>query len=315
MADDLTPGKGRRPGGAVPPAADPDAAGHAAAPHMPPLASDRYPDNLLDKRTVDDMDGGGQGASRWAERMPVLSEDQKAEAEASIDAGLERVARVHRILNLEGHHDMSLGHLSWRDPLGRGLWLKRARLGIEEVTADDFILIDFDGRVLVGCAVHRHLEWPIHTELMKRRPDIVAVGHTHPRYATLFSCTRETLRPLTNEGVWFEKPPPFFTETSDLVDTVALGRAHAQAMEGHDAIFLRNHGVSFVGRSIQELCLTGIFLEKACRAQIELAQSGLPYSWPEPEEVARKRANIYPPRARDNFFAYYDRLLTRIEQG
>ncbi|MEQ9813813.1 MAG: class II aldolase/adducin family protein [Azospirillaceae bacterium] len=247
--------------------------------------------------------------------MPVLSEEQQAEAEASIDAGLDLVARVHRILNLEGHHDMSLGHLSWRDPLGRGLWLKRARLGIEEVTADDFILIDFDGRVLVGCAVHRHLEWPIHTELMKRRPEIVAVAHTHPRYATLFSCTREPLRPLTNEGVWFEKPPPFFTETSDLVDTVALGRAHAAAMDGHDALFLRNHGVSFVGRSIQELCLTGIFLEKACRAQITLAQSGLPYSWPEAEEVARKRANIYPPRARDNFFGYYDRLLTRIEQG
>ncbi len=53
--------------------------------------------------------------------------------EESIDAVLYDVARAHRILELEGHGDMSMGHLSYRDPFGRGLWLKRGNLALAEV--------------------------------------------------------------------------------------------------------------------------------------------------------------------------------------
>ena len=48
----------------------------------------------------------------------------------SIANALDDVARGHRILELEGHGDMSMGHLSYRDPFGRGLWLKRGNLAL-----------------------------------------------------------------------------------------------------------------------------------------------------------------------------------------
>ena len=83
---------------------------------------------------------------------------------------------------------MSLGHLSMRDPLGRGLWLKRGNIGLEEVTEADFILIGFDGNVLEGDGI-RHLEWPIHAEILADRPEINVVAHTHPFHATLLSAT------------------------------------------------------------------------------------------------------------------------------
>lgn len=226
-----------------------------------------------------------------------------------IATGLRTLALGHRILHSEHHADMTLGHLSWRDPFGRGIWLKRAQIGLDEVTETDFMLLDFDGAVIAGEG-ELHLEWPIHTELMKHRPEIHAVAHTHPKHATLFSCTESVLRPLTNEGVWFDIPPGRFVATSDLIDTVALGAGHAEAMGEADAVFLRNHGVSFVGRSIQELCLVGIFLEKACRAQLTLAQSGLSFAWPSCGEVRRKKANIYTPNAIANFWDYYVRKVT-----
>ena len=40
--------------------------------------------------------------------------------QSEIVSTLEDLARSHRILDIEGHNDMSLGHLSWRDPNGRG---------------------------------------------------------------------------------------------------------------------------------------------------------------------------------------------------
>jgi len=226
-----------------------------------------------------------------------------------VATGLRSLALGHRILHREGHGDMTLGHLSWRDPFGRGIWLKRAMIGLNEVTENDFLLLDFDGSVIDGDG-EVHLEWPIHTELMKHRPEIHAVAHTHPVHATIFSCTEQILRPLTNEGVWFDIPPGRFTATCDLIDTVSFGAGHAEAMGEADAVFLRNHGASFVGRSIQELCLVGIFLEKACRVQLALAQSGLEFAWPSCGEVRRKKANIYRPSAIANFWDYYVRQLS-----
>ena len=68
-----------------------------------------------------------------------------------------------------------------------------------------------------------------------------------------------------------------------------------------------------VGRSVKEMTLCAIFLDKACRAQLRLAQSGLAHSHPEPGEMDKKRKNIYPRRAIDNFWDYYNRRLDRLE--
>ena len=53
------------------------------------------------------------------------------------------VAKSCRILEMEGHGDLSLGHLSLRDPEGRGFWMKRNRIGLGEVLGpEDLVLID-----------------------------------------------------------------------------------------------------------------------------------------------------------------------------
>jgi L-fuculose-phosphate aldolase len=225
---------------------------------------------------------------------------------------LRDLARAHRILDLEGHNDMSLGHLSMRDPLGRGLWLKRGNIGLEEVTEADFILIGYDGNVLEGDGI-RHLEWPVHAEVLADRPEINVVAHTHPFHATLLSATEVEIGPYTNEGVWFEDGVKHFKLTSDLVNTPALGRELAAALGGSDAVLLKNHGVAFVGQTVKEATLAGIFLEKAARAQLTLAASSLGYSHPGPAEIHQKRQTIYPSRAIDNFWQYYNRKLDRVE--
>jgi L-fuculose-phosphate aldolase len=236
----------------------------------------------------------------------------QADREDEVARALRDLARAHRILDLEGHNDMSLGHLSWRDPLGRGLWLKRGNIGLEEVTEADFILIDYDGNVLEGEGA-RHLEWPIHAEILEARPEVNVVAHTHPFHATLLSATEVEIGPYTNEGVWFEGGVKHFKLTSDLVNTPALGRELAGALGGADAVLLRNHGVAFVGRSVKEATLAGVFLERAARAQLTLAASALEHSHPAPAEISQKRETIYPPRAVENFWQYYNRKLDRVE--
>ncbi len=235
-----------------------------------------------------------------------------AENDTSVAGTLRDLARAHRILNLEGHNDMSLGHLSLRDSKGRGLWLKRGNLGLEEVAEQDFILIDFDGEVLEGDGI-RHLEWPIHAEILASRPDVNVVAHTHPFHATALSATDAEIGPYSNEGVWFAGGVPHFKLTSDLVTTPELGRELAGALGRSHAVLLKNHGATFVGVSVKEATLAGVFLERAARLQLALASSGLAYEHSGYEEIEQKRLTIYPPRAVDNFWQYYNRKLDRTE--
>ncbi|PRX96759.1 class II aldolase/adducin family protein [Allonocardiopsis opalescens] len=231
----------------------------------------------------------------------------------SIATVLEQVARAHRILEMEGHGDMSMGHLSYRDPHGRGLWLKRGNLGLEEVTGRDFILIDFDGRVLEGQGL-RHLEWPLHAEIMLARPEVAVVGHSHPFYSTVFGATGAELGPYINHAVWFaHHGVPRFAETSHIITTPQLGKALARTLGPAEAVLMANHGVSFVGRDVREATLAGIFLEKAARAQLALASSGLAHHPPGAEESVEKYDVIYPDRAKNNFWMYFNRKLDAQE--
>src|SRR4029077_12620883 len=51
------------------------------------------------------------------------------------------------------------------------------------LTADDVVAVDLDGTVLEG-AGRVPLEYPIHAEISRARPDVEAVLHTHPRWST-----------------------------------------------------------------------------------------------------------------------------------
>ena len=72
----------------------------------------------------------------------------------TLEQSLARLACGCRILELEGHGDMTLGHLSLRDPQQRGFWMKRNRVGLGEITGpEDFVLVNFDGDKRAGGAV------------------------------------------------------------------------------------------------------------------------------------------------------------------
>ncbi len=226
-----------------------------------------------------------------------------------LSTGLDDLVTSHRILALEGQGDRTSGHVSWRDPDGRGLWMKRARIGMDEVAShDDLLLVDFDGNVVAGTG-ERHMEWPIHAEILRSRPDVTAVGHTHAFYSQIFASTDEPLHPIAKEGVWFDDPPKFH-ETCSLIRTSDLGRRLAATLGTADAVFLMSHGLAFVGATIRECTLVGIYLEAAVKAQITIAMTGFRTRWPDAEDARAKRAQTRTNNGIQNYWAYLERKLT-----
>jgi len=223
--------------------------------------------------------------------------------QTDVAAQLDELAAAHRVLAAEGHEDRTSGHLSWRSPDGRGFWMKRSQIGMDEVRgAEDLILVDWDGKTLEGSG-SRHHEWPIHAEILRARPDVQAVGHTHAFYSQIFASTDEPLRPIGKEGAWFDDQPKFH-ETCSLIRTPELGVRVAEKLGSADAVFLMSHGVAFVGARIRDCTLVGIYLEAAVRAQITIAMTGFRYQWPDAEDARAKRAQTRTATGIDNYWAY-----------
>lgn len=247
--------------------------------------------------------------------MATTAKSNTIQLSSELKASLDKLALASRILEMEGHGNFTLGHLAMRDPEGRGVWIKRWGLTLGEVQDwQDHQLIDFDGNLLYGDGNKRHSEWPIHVGIYKRRPDVQATAHTHPRYGTVFSCTPEPLRALTNAGSYFPAPPPRYTRTSELIRKAEVGDEMADVLGNSDAIFLRNHGVVFCGDSIEKMTIVGVQLETACQQQLEIAASGLPYDWPDDEEHARKAKTMGEPRNLYLFFEYFANKLAATQE-
>lgn len=226
--------------------------------------------------------------------------------ETELNEQLEELCLAHRILAVEGHEDRTSGHVSWRDPEGRGFWMKRSHIGMDEVRGpSDLLLVGFDGTVLAGTG-NRHYEWPIHSEILRLRPDIKAVGHTHPFYSQIFASTDEPLRPIAKEGAWFDDQPKF-QETCSLIRTQELGVRVAETLGKSDAVFLMAHGIAFTGTNIRECTMVGIYLEAAVRAQVTIAMTGFKYTWPSEADARAKRAQTRTASGINNYWDYCQR--------
>jgi L-fuculose-phosphate aldolase len=219
---------------------------------------------------------------------------------------LTEAARACRILEMEGHGDMTLGHFSVREPNGAGFWMKRNQIGLGEVVGmDDFVLLDWDGKQIAGTG-GRHSEWPIHSEIFRVRTDVNVVVHSHPRYTSIFSATDEPLQPYTLDADYFVELPRHQDDVA-LITTKSEGEALAQSLGKAFAVLMANHGVTFCGTDIEHATCVGIFLEKACRAHV--IGHALRTSMPNREVRERRHQQIMTPVHWQHSWRYFCRKL------
>src|SRR4051794_16998947 len=163
--------------------------------------------------------------------------------------------------------------------------MKASTYGFEEIGRDQVLLVSWDGEVLEGDG-RRHIEYPIHTELMRARPDVNAVVHTHAPWSVAFAATGQPLRPISHEGTLFAPPDVArFTETGDLIRTAELGGSVAATVGDRTAALLVHHGIVTCGADVESAVMTAVFLERACRMQIRATAGGGPASWSSDEEA------------------------------
>jgi len=227
----------------------------------------------------------------------------------------QNLVYASKALAMEGQGDIIWGHVSIRIPEQNAFLMKPHEMGLGEITLDDVITVDMDGNKIGGHR-KRHGEWPIHSEIYRRRPEITCVVHTHPPFATTFSALDQKLLPIQGEGAYFTKNLPTFTITTDLITDKAMGVAMAECMGNSYALLLRNHGIVTAGRTVGEAVLTAIFLEKACMCQLLANQYGGPVHWsPEKDVEARHHRSQNNVEMADAAFQYYVRRAQAMDKA
>jgi L-fuculose-phosphate aldolase len=211
----------------------------------------------------------------------------------------EQVATACRVIALEGYVDLTLGHVSARNPGDRTVWIKRKGVALDEVEPDDVVALDIDDDDALQHPEY-HLESVMHTEVYRARPDVGSVIHGHPVYGTALGATDAHLELLTHDAVLFVDGLGDYDDGPALVTTQEQGRAVAAALGTRRAALLRNHGVVIAGEDVRWAVLTALTLERAVKFQILTASLGAqrPIS-----QASAER--LLPQKYKDAFLAEY----------
>lgn len=118
---------------------------------------------------------------------------------------------------------------------------------------EDICVIDLDGNILFAPEGKKPTgEWPFHTRIMKKRPDIKALVHAHPPILTGYAIANNGMmekaflpEPITEVGPLLMVPyaTPLTEKLSEQFDAV-IEKSNGFLMENHGALFCSPLSVS-----------------------------------------------------------------------
>jgi L-ribulose-5-phosphate 4-epimerase len=236
----------------------------------------------------------------------------KRSAKVAHDAIKQKLILAGKVLVQEGQDDFTRGHISFRLPDGTGLFfMKPHSIGLDEITMQNILTIDLEGNVVAGTA-RRHSEVYIHSEILKVRPDVNCVIHTHPTHATALSATNRSLKTYSQPGALFYEALGTYADTINLIRSHTMGAGVARALGRGRGVLLKNHGVVVTGSTIEEAVIGTIMLENGAQVQLLAEAAGdLAPEFP-PEDIEKLKHDISRP---EQFVVNFDYLVRRLKRG
>lgn len=195
----------------------------------------------------------------------------------------QQIADACRVLAVRGLAEGYLGHISLRIDADRLLVRCRGpqERGLAWTTADDVHLVTLDGAPgaegeLDGWTPPNEL--PLHTEVLRRRPDVAAVVHAHPPAVVAADLAGLGIRPIIGA---FDMPGtklaaggvPVYPR-GVLVRDRRLAGEMVDAMGDRTVVLLRGHGLTSSGSSVAEAVLRAISVDQIARLSLTIASAG-----------------------------------------
>ena len=215
----------------------------------------------------------------------------------------ERLVDAIRMLERAGYIDHN-GHCSARRDAG-SFYINSGASVRGALTVHDIVTVDLDGHLVEGNA-RPPLEFHIHSEVYRARPDVNAVMHTHPQWSTFLTMVGASFKPVYAQGVLLGDIPLMDSPLS--VNTKAMGERLAATLGSGPAVLLKAHGAVIVGADIVECFALAAYVEENAYRQYMAMQIGEPYVFSDAEQKACREKLWSPGLFKKTWDHYHSKL-------
>lgn len=226
--------------------------------------------------------------SAAAESIRPLCSD--AEWQTRVD-----LAALYRLFVRYGWTDLIYTHISARVPDEPNTYLINPYGPFfDEMSASSMLKVDFDGNLLdERGSDYNQAGHMIHSAVLKARPDVNFVLHTHSRAGVAVSAMKCGLLPISQhaniiyDSIAYHE---YAQVTSDDDECERLGRD----IGDKNIMIMHNHGLLSCGRSAGEAFWYMYYIDASCKIQVDVLTAGSEYIIPEESAVSGLRKSGLP---------------------
>lgn len=151
------------------------------------------------------------------------------------------------------------GNIALRDDVDDVVAITPSGVPYETMTVEDIAIVDLNGNWIDG-PLKPSSEVPMHTAVLRARPDVKATVHTHAMFATIMAMSGQEIQASTPPQCEFVpvRVVPFTMPGSDEVaDKVveALG-------EDGKSVLIKNHGMFCCGKNMKSAMSAAVYTEE-----------------------------------------------------
>lgn len=171
----------------------------------------------------------------------------------------QQMVQTCRQMNALGINQGTSGNLSVRT--GDVFLITPSSMPYDQMQPDDLVEMAFDGTY---SGRRPSSEWRFHRDILKNRPDMNVVLHTHSMFATTLACHHKTI-PAFHYMVGVAGGTTIRCAEYATFGTQALSDAAIKALEGRKACLLGQHGQIALGKTLDAALGLAVEVETIAR--------------------------------------------------
>ncbi|MGE5623403.1 MAG: class II aldolase/adducin family protein [Methanocella sp.] len=199
----------------------------------------------------------------------------------------QEIIEVGRYLTAQGLVTGTAGNISARIPETSFFLVTPSGMNYEKFGPEDICRVNLKTREVEGARKPSIETW-LHGNILRDRPDVGAVVHTHSFYASAVAATHRTLPCLLDGmalGIGGEVPCAEYA----IPGSPELAENTVRALGQRNAVLVANHGVVTVGPNLAKALSRAEGVERAAHTLL-VASAFAPVVPIPPEEIARSLA-------------------------
>lgn len=185
----------------------------------------------------------------------------------------QKLALTCRILFDNGHDSGLAGQITARGDDRSTFYTQRLGLGFDEISADNFLLVDEHLTVLEGKGMANPAN-RFHSWVYRARPDVNCIIHTHALHTAALGMLEVPLEVSHMDNCVLYDDVAFVAKWPGVPVGNEEGELISGALGDKSALMLSHHGLLIASPSIEEACVKALAFERAARMHLLAAAAG-----------------------------------------